>query len=76
MSYALTVASRSILSGTLLTSIDFPAGFDLLIGMAVIGLIIRFVGKSLVTANPVRQRRIGMLRKRLKTSGMATLFLV
>ena len=46
MPYALTVAAMSVLSGTLLTSLGVPAGFALLIGVAVMGLVVRFVGKK------------------------------
>lgn len=45
MPYALTVAAMSVLSGTLLTSLGVPAWAALLIGVAVMGLIVRFVGR-------------------------------
>ena len=46
MPYALTVAAMSVLSGTLLTSLGVPAGFALLIGVAVMAVIVRFVGQK------------------------------
>ena len=46
MPYALTVAAMSVLSGTLLTSLGVPAWAAQLIGTAVMGLIVRLVGKK------------------------------
>ena len=46
MPHALTVAAMSVLSGTLLTSLGVPAGFALLIGVAVMAVIVRLVGKK------------------------------
>ena len=46
MPYALTVAAMSVLSGTLLTSLGVPAGFALLIGVAVMAVIVRLAGKN------------------------------
>lgn len=46
MPYALTVAAASVLSGTLLTSLGVPAWIALVIGVAAMGLVVRFVGKK------------------------------
>lgn len=46
MPYALTVAVTSVIFGTLLTSFGVPVWLALLIGVAAMGLVVRFVGKK------------------------------